>query len=76
MIWTWTAIDADTKLVPSWFVGLRDARNAYAFMKDLKSRLANHVQITMDGNKVYLQAVEYAFGTEVDYAMLVKLYGQ
>ena len=74
-VWTWTAIDADTKLVPSWLVGLRDAGYGYAFMKDLKSRLASRVQITTDGHKVYLWAVEDAFGTDVDYAMLVKLYG-
>jgi len=74
-VWTWTAIDADTKLVPSWLVGLRDAGYAYAFMSDLKSRLANRVQITTDGHKVYLWAIEDAFGSEVDYAMLVKLYG-
>jgi IS1 family transposase len=73
--WTWTAIDADTKLVPCWLVGLRDASYAYQFMSDLKSRLANRVQITTDGHKVYLWAVEDAFGSEVDYAMLVKLYG-
>jgi IS1 family transposase len=75
-VWTWTAIDADTKLVPSWLVGLRDAGYAYEFMLDLKSRLANRVQITTDGHRVYLNAVEDAFGSEVDYAMLVKLYGQ
>lgn len=75
-VWTWTAIDADTKLVPSWLVGLRDAGYAYEFMLDLKSRLANRVQITTDGHRVYLKAVEDVFGPEVDYAMLVKLYGQ
>jgi IS1 family transposase len=75
-VWTWTAIDADTKLVPCWLVGLRDANYAYQFMSDLKSRLANRVQITTDGHKVYLWAVEDAFGADVDYAMLVKLYGQ
>ena len=75
-VWTWTVIDADTKLVPSWLVGLRDADYAYKFMTDLKSRLANRVQLTTDGHKVYLWAVEDAFGAEVDYAMLVKLYGQ
>jgi IS1 family transposase len=74
-VWTWVAIDADTKLVPSWRVGLRDAGNAYAFMADLKSRLANRVQLTSDGHRLYLWAVEDAFGAEVDYAMLVKLYG-
>jgi IS1 family transposase len=75
-VWTWTAIDADTKLVPSWLVGLRDAGYAYEFMSDLKSRLANRVQLTTDGHKVYLTAVEDAFGADVDYAMLVKLYGK
>jgi IS1 family transposase len=75
-VWTWTAIDADTKLVASWFVGLRDADCAIEFMNDLKSRLAGRVQLTTDGHKVYLIAVEKAFGSEIDYAMLVKLYGQ
>ena len=75
-VWTWTAIDADTKLVPCWLIGLRNAIYAYRFMADLKSRLANRVQLTTDGHKVYLWAVEDAFGGEVDYAMLVKLYGQ
>ncbi len=75
-VWTWTAIDADTKLVPCWLVGLRNAGYAHQFMNDLKSRLANRVQITTDGHTVYLWAVEDAFGSEVDYAMLVKLYGQ
>ena len=75
-VWTWVAMDADTKLVPSWLVGLRDAYHGYKFMRDLESRLANRVQITTDGHKVYLLAVEDAFGSEVDYAMLIKLYGQ
>jgi len=75
-VWTWTAIDADTKLIPSWLVGLRDASYGYRFMSDLKSRLANRVQLTTDGHRVYLWAVEDASGGEVDYAMLVKLYGQ
>lgn len=75
-VWTWTAIDADTKLVPSWLVGLRDAYHGYRFMNDLKSKLANRVQLTTDGHKVYLWAIEDTFGSEVDYAMLVKLYGQ
>jgi IS1 family transposase len=75
-VWTWTAIDADTKLVPTWLVGLRDAYHSYKFMKDLQSRLANRVQITTDGHKVYLWAIEDAFGDNVDYAMLVKLYGK
>lgn len=73
--WTWVALDAETKLVPSWLVGLRDAGYAYAFMLDLKDRLAHRVQLTTDGHKVYLMAVEDAFGADVDYAMLVKLYG-
>src|SRR4030042_4043740 len=73
---TFTAIDADTKLVPCWYVGLRDAENAYEFINDLKSRLTNRVQITTDGHKMYAEAVEQAFGADVDYAMLVKLYGQ
>jgi IS1 family transposase len=74
-VWTWTAIDADTKLVPSWLVGLRDANYAHAFMNDLKGRLANRVQITTDGQTMYIWAVEDAFGSEVDFGMLVKLYG-
>jgi len=74
-IWTWTAIDADTKLVPSWAVGRRDAFTAHAFMLDLADRLAHRVQLTTDGNRVYLDAVEGAFGSEIDYAMLVKVYG-
>ncbi len=75
-VWTFTAIDAETKLVPSWLVGLRDTNCASIFINDLKERLANRVQITTDGHKMYLDAVEGAFGSEVDYAMLVKLYGQ
>ena len=71
-VWTWTAIDAETKLVPSWFVGNRDADSATVFVNDLASRLANRVQLTTDGLKVYLDAVEGAFGGDVDYAMLVK----
>jgi IS1 family transposase len=74
-VWTWTAIDADTKLIPSWFVGGRDSDAAIIFMDDLRSRLANRVQLTSDGHKAYLEAVEGAFGADVDYAMLVKLYG-
>lgn len=74
-IWTWVAIDADTKLVPSWLVGGRDAEYAKVFIADLASRLANRVQLTSDGHKAYLNAVESAFGGEVDYSMLVKLYG-
>lgn len=74
-VWTWTAIDADTKLIPSWFVGGRDSDAAMIFMEDLRDRLANRVQLTSDGHKAYLEAVEGAFGSDIDYAMLVKLYG-
>jgi IS1 family transposase len=73
-VWTWVAIDADTKLVPCWRVGNRDAWTAQHFMYDLASRLSNRVQLTTDGHRVYLEAVNLAFGTEVDYAMLVKMY--
>jgi IS1 family transposase len=73
--WTWTALCADTKLVPSFYVGGRDAFAAHTFMRDLADRLANRVQLTSDGNKTYLDAVERAFGSEIDYAMLVKHYG-
>lgn len=73
--WTWTALEPHTKLVPCWFVGTRDAGCAYHFMHDLASRLANRVQLTTDGHKAYLSAVEDAFGSEIDYAMLVKIYG-
>jgi IS1 family transposase len=74
-VWTWTAIDADTKLVPCWFVGHRDASAAYHFMHDLAGRLANRVQLTTDGHRAYLSAVEDAFGCEIDFAQLVKIYG-
>jgi IS1 family transposase len=74
-VWTWTALDADTKLIVSWRVGDRDAGVARDFMDDLAARLANRVQLTTDGHRVYLDAVEKAFGSQVDYAMLVKLYG-
>jgi len=75
-VWTWTAIDADSKLVMSWLVGGRDGEYALTFMDDLKSRLANRVQLTSDGHKSYLEAVEEAFGADVDYAQLVKMYGK
>lgn len=74
-VWTWAAIDADTKLIPSWIVGRRDAGTAFEFMQDLAGRLRNRVQLTTDGLRVYLNAVEGAFGSEIDYAMLVKMYG-
>jgi IS1 family transposase len=73
-VWTWVAVDADTKLVPSFMVGKRDARTAMIFIDDLKSRLATRVQLTTDGLRVYLEAVEGAFGADIDYAVLVKLY--
>ena len=74
-VWTFTAIDADTKLVPSWLAGLRNVDCAREFVSDLKDRLANRIQLTTDGHKMYLNAVESAFGSEIDYGMLVKLYG-
>ena len=73
--WTWVAIDPDTKLVPSWLVGGRSGYYAKMFVSDLAGRLANRIQLTSDGHKAYLEAVEDAFGADVDYAMLVKLYG-
>jgi IS1 family transposase len=73
--WTWTAIEADTKLIVSFFVGGRDGDCAKWFMDDVAARLATRVQITSDGHKAYLEAVEGAFGADVDYAELVKLYG-
>lgn len=75
-VWTWTAIDADTKLVPSFMLGSRDADAARNFMTDLAGRLANRVQLTTDGHKAYLTAVDKAFGNDIDYAMLVKIYGE
>ena len=74
-IWTWTAIDADTKLMVSWMVGHRTLAAARVFTADLAGRLANRVQLTTDGHRVYIQVVEDNFGGEVDYAMLVKQYG-
>ncbi len=74
-IWTWTSLDADSKLICNWFVGGRDAEYANYFMNDLADRLNNRVQMTTDGHKPYLKAVEGAFGNDIDYATLVKLYG-
>lgn len=74
-VWTWTAICADTKLIVSWLLGARDMDAAMAFTHDLESRLANRVQLTSDGHRPYLYAVEAAFADQVDYAMLVKIYG-
>ena len=73
-IWTWTAIDADSKLCMSWFVGARDAVTATAFMQDIESRMADRIQLTTDQLSIYLRAVDTAFEGEVDYAMLQKLY--
>lgn len=73
--WTWTAIDADSKMILSYLVGGRDSEYAMEFMDDLASRLAHRVQLTSDGHKAYLEAVEGAFGCDVDYAQLVKMYG-
>lgn len=74
-VWTWTAIDADTKLMPWFHVGTRDADCAYEFMTNLAPRMRGRVQITTDGHKAYLEAVHAGFGLDCDYAMLVKLYG-
>ena len=74
-VYTWIAICADSKLVPSWYVGRRDYQSAKYFIEDLAKRLGNRVQLTTDGHKAYLQAVEDAFGQEIDYAQLIKLYG-
>jgi IS1 family transposase len=74
-VWLWVAIDAETKLVPCWRLGGRDALTAYDFVQDLANRLSNRVQLTSDGHRVYLTAVEAAFGSDVDYAMLVKMFG-
>ena len=75
-MWTWSAICADSKLIVSWLVGSRDAGYAHEFMQDVASRLANRVQLSTDGLRLYLEAVEDAFGTAVDYAQLVKIYGE
>lgn len=74
-VWTWTALESQTKLMISWLVGPRDGEAASLFMQDLATRLTNRVQLTSDGLKAYLEAVEGAFGAEIDYGMLVKLYG-
>ena len=73
--WTWTALEADTKMILSYFVGGRDGECAAWFISDLAARLANRVQLTSDGHKAYLEAVEGAFGADIDYAQLVKIYG-
>lgn len=75
-VWTWTALDADTKLICSWMVGNRDASAAWEFIQDLAARLSNRIQLTTDGHKAYLEAVDEAFGSGIDYAMLIKIYGE
>ena len=75
-VWTWTALDRDSKLIVSYLVGDRNSEYANAFVEDLRDRLATRVQLTSDGLRLYLNAVEDAFGDDVDYAMLVKLYGE
>ncbi len=74
-VWTWTSLCADSKLICNWFIGGRDADFAELFMDDLAGRLSHRVQMTTDGHKAYLSAIENAFGNEIDYAQLVKLYG-
>jgi IS1 family transposase len=74
-VWTWVALDPDSKLVPCWFIGERHAGCAYHFLADLKGRLAHRVQLTTDGHRAYLDATERVFGTEIDYAQLQKIYG-
>lgn len=74
-VWTWTAIDADTKLIVSYTLGDRGAATAQSFMRDVAGRIANRIQLTTDGHRVYAEAVEDAFGADIDYAMLVKIYG-
>lgn len=74
-VWTWVALDADSKLVPCWFIGERHAGCAFHFLSDLQDRLAHRVQLTTDGHRAYLDATERAFGTDIDYAQLQKIYG-
>ncbi len=73
-VWTWVAIDADSKLIPAWHIGPRDAHAAHAFMTDLASRLRHRIQLTTDGHQPYVEAVESAFGCDIDYAQLIKVY--
>jgi len=75
-VWTWTALDSENKLIISYLVGGRDSGYALEFMDDIAARLANRVQLTTDGHKAYLEAVEDAFGGDIDYAQLIKLYGK
>ena len=75
-VWTWTAVDSDTKLIISWLVGGRDSGNALEFLDDLHKRVADRIQLSTDGHGAYRAAVEDAFGADVDYAQLIKLYGK
>jgi IS1 family transposase len=75
-VWTWVAIDADTKLVPSWFIGDRTSDSARQFLGDLRQRVTNRMQLTSDGLASYLKAVDHVFGDDIDYAILDKIYGQ
>ena len=75
-VWTWVAMDTETKLVPCWYVGERNGPAAYHFMHDLAARLAHRIQLTTDGLKTYLDATETAFGGDIDYAQLIKIYGE
>ena len=75
-VWTWTALDADTKLIISWFVGVRDGDSAYEFMMDVSNRTINRMQLTTDGHKPYLEAVDEVFGAGIDFAQLIKIYGK
>jgi IS1 family transposase len=75
-VWTYTALDADTKLMVSWMIGKRDATNARVFMEDVAYRVNGRIQLTTDGHRCYIDAVEGAFGADIDYAMLVKVYGE
>jgi IS1 family transposase len=74
-VWTWVAIDAETKPIPTWTVGKRDAGTAHALIEDLAGRLSNRIQLTTGGLRVYLDAVESAFGSNIDHSMLVNMYG-
>ena len=75
-VWTWTAIVADTKLIPSWYIGDRSSQSAWEFLSDLRTRLSNRIQLTSDGHKAYLVGVAGSFGDDVDFAQLVKIYGK
>ena len=74
-VYVWVGIDADNKLIPCWHVGTRGAESAYDFIHDMASRMANRIQLTTDGHKAYLVAIEDAFGNDIDFAQLVKIYG-